>query len=417
MCLGEAVTLQVLPGVPMAGTPGRDVILGTDGPDEIHAGDGSDLICGGGGDDSIDAGGGDDAVDGDPGSDTVHGGSGSDVLAGGLGADTLWGEGDADELWGGPGADASHGGEGDDRLYGGGGRDSLRGDAGDDRLFGEAGRDRLFGGEGIDELQGGTDSDRLFGEAGGDFLWGDGGDDVLAGGAGDDLLQGGPGADSLGGGPGFDEMWGGECGNLAGAVRCRLVPSGRPEGDPGVDPADAFNGGGGRDSCNKSSVLPPGCDTYRGERGGPRFIETSEEWWPLIEKAFSDRAVLLLGEGKQDIANALLAEVEHAKQVAACESLGDVFQQTRAQGTVAYGQTTWNGLFQHDPKHWLWRAAGAGYPGASIFDPLGNARIAAWMVAEDIERYWNYPNRIEDRLAWARWSCDHLIDIHWNLWD
>lgn len=421
-CLGEAVTLQVLPGVPMAGTPGRDVILGTDGPDEIYAGAGSDLICPGGGDDLVYGGYGHDTVLGDVGDDTVFGGPGRDLLEGGPGADDLWGDGDADEVWGDAESDAVHGGDGDDILYGGSGRDSLWGDAGVDRVFGEGGRDRLFGGEGIDELQGGPESDRLFGEAEGDFLWGDGGDDHLVGGAGDDLLQGGPGADALEGGPGFDEMWGGECGNLAGAVDCRLVPSGRPEGDPAVDPGDAFEGGRGFDACNEVKpgtpvVLPPGCDTHRGERGGPRFIKTSEDWWGQIDRAFKERARLLRDDGKQDIADALLAEVTHAKQVAACESLGDIFEMTRPPTTFAYGQTTFNGLFQHSSNHWANRAAQAGYPGASVYDPLANARVTAFMVAQDIEANWGNPDRLEDRLAWLDWECDWWIDIEWNLWD
>jgi len=162
-------------------------------------------------------------------------------------------------------------------------------------------------------------------------------------------------------------------------------------------------------------VLPEGCDTYRGERGGPRFIETSEQWWEQIEQAFNERALLLLDAGKQDTADALLAEVTHAKQVAACESLGDIFEMTRftrPDGSIG----TWDGLFQHSSSYWASRATRAGYPGASVFDPLANARVTAFMVAEDIEANWDKLNRLEDRLAWLDWSCDRYID-EWNLWD
>ena len=407
-CAGDGVLVVPPGGEAFEGTTENDVILGTGGNDTIYGLAGDDTICAGDGDDLVVAG---------RGADTVYGEAGNDLIIGGPGDDTLLGGEGSDEISGDAGTDSVDGGEGPDVLVGGDGPDALLGGDGGDKIFGEAGRDRLDGGDGIDELQGGTDGDRLIGGDGGDFLWGDDGDDYLAGGAGDDLLQGGPGADLLEGGPDFDEMWGGECGRLAGAVRCRLVPSGRPEGDPAVDPGDTFDGGRGLDVCNKSPVLPAGCDTYRGERGGPRFIRTSEAWWGLIEKAFSERALLLLGAGKRDIADALLAEVTHAKQVAACESLGDVFQMTRPDEQAVFGDSTFDGLFQHSSENWWWRARDAGYPGASIFDPLANARVAAWMVAVDIERYWSNPSRIEDRLAWARWSCDYYIDVAWDLWD
>lgn len=404
MCLDKPATVTGL-----VGTAGDDVIVGTAGNDTIRGLAGNDLICAGDGDDLVVAG---------LGHDVVYGEGGNDILLGGSGKDALFGGDGVDEISGDSGRDEVDGGEGADVLSGGDGPDTLRGGGGDDKAFGEAGNDRLFGDDGIDELQGGPDDDRLFGEAGGDFLWGDAGADYLAGGAGDDLLQGGPGADVLKGGPDFDEMWGGECGRLAGAVHCRLVPSGRPEGDPAVDPGDVFDGGRGRDACNKSPVLPPGCDTYRGERwpNSPRDIRTSQEWWPQIEKAFGDLADEL-DAGKPEIAGALRDEIQHAKQVAACESLGDIFEMTRPPTTVAYGQTTWDGLFQHSSTYWVSRATRAGYPGASVFDPLANARVTAFMVAEDIELNWMDPDRLEDRLAWLDWACDYWIDVEWNLWD
>ena len=423
-----AVLVDAPPGTAYSGTPGDDVVLGTAGDDVIYGLGGNDTICAGGGNDLVVGGRGNDTVFGEGGDDTIFGNLGNDTLSGGDGFDQVSGD---------PGRDSIDGGEGTDLLYGGGGPDTIDGAAGNDKLYGEAGRDRLnggegndqlygegepdrlFGGNGNDELQGGAGDDFLFGEGGGDFLWGDEGADVLIGGAGDDLLQGGPGADNLLGWGGFDELWGGECGDLAGAVHCRRVPSGRPEGDPDTDPGDIYNGGPALDACNEVDpwspvILPAGCDTYRGERGGPRFIETSEEWWPQIEQAFNERALVLLeGEDplKQEYADALLAEVTHAKQVAACESLGDVFEMT------FYGEATSDGLFQHRSTYWADRALAADYAGASVFDPLANARVTAWMVAEDIEYYWVYPNRLTDRLAWDDWSCDYYIDVVWDLWE
>jgi hypothetical protein len=62
------------------------------------------------------------------------------------------------------------------------------------------------------------------------------------------------------------------------------------------------------------------------------------------------------------------------------------------------------------------RGPHAGYPGASVFDPLANARVTAFMVAQDIAANWDDPDRLEDRLAWIDWACDKVLDDA-GLWD
>jgi Ca2+-binding RTX toxin-like protein len=406
LCDGEVATLVIAEaGLVTKGTDGRDVIVGTDGNDVIYGMGGDDLICAGAGVDVVLGGRGNDVIYGEAGDDLIFGGPGNDTLFGGEGNDQVWGEAGRDVIYGEAGTDV---------LYGGGGPDTLYGGDGDDKLYGEAGRDRLYGGDGDDELQGGSEDDRLYGDAGNDYLWGDAGDDTLIGGAGDDLLQGGPGADNLQGRGGFDEMWGGECGQLAGVVNCREVPTGRPDGDPTVDPGDTYIGGPGVDACDKGPGWPDGCDTRRGERPGSPWDPTAAgEWFEVIDQAFMERALILAEAGKQEIADALLVEVPHAQQIAACESMGDIFQMTASSPTGA----TVDGLFQHKSIYWAGRAADAGYAGASVFDPLANARVAAWMVAVDIEYYWDDLNRISDRLAWYDWACDELLIGHDpNLW-
>ena len=106
----------------------------------------------------------------------------------------------------------------------------------------------------------------------------------------------------------------------------------------------------------------------------------------------------------------------HAKQMAACESLGDIFQMTRPPTTFAYGQTTVDGLFQHSSNYWAGRAAHAGYPGASVFDPLANARVTALMVAQDIEANWADPDRLEDRWPGSTGPATGSSMIE-GLWD
>ncbi|MBM3694901.1 MAG: calcium-binding protein [Actinobacteria bacterium] len=389
-CAGNPATHLVTPGVTFVGTPGDDVIVGTPGPDVIYGEGGNDLICSRGGN---------DVVYGGPGDDVVYGGPGNDDLHGDLGNDRLYGEDGRDEIRGGAGSDFLDGGAGRDLLYGGPGNDTLFGRTGNDFLFGGGGRDRLYGGLGDDELQGGPGNDRLYGGSGNDFLWGDDGDDLLVGGAGDDLLQGGRGSDALYGQDGFDELWGGEC-VLGSPMKCRSVPSGRPPSSSiPAESGDTYQGGPKLDACNRSATLPDGCDTRRGSRGYGYLKDTSREWWWQIGRAFDERAQRLLQDGKQWVADRLLAEVEHAKQIVACESLGDPFQMTPSS-SPGYPTATVDGLFQHKSIHWASRAAAAGYPGASVFDPLANSRVAAWMVARDIEA---------GRDPWTHWACDEVL--------
>jgi Ca2+-binding RTX toxin-like protein len=415
MCHGEAATpgVAVTPvdgGYQIVGTAGADVIVGSDGNDVIYGMAGDDLICAGAGDDVVVGGRGDDVVYGEAGDDLILGGPGNDSLLGGEGNDQI--SGDA-------GRDVVYGDAGGDVLYGGGGPDTIRGGDGDDKAFGEAGRDRLYGGAGDDELQGGSEDDRLYGEAGNDYLWGDEGDDTLIGGAGDDLLQGGPGADDLQGRGGFDELWGSECYEIHPPFPhfCRATPSGRPPAGGDADPGDALDGGPAFDACNRGAA-EAACETIRWWRpDAPWDKSAAEEWRSYVVQAFEERAAYILehpedypgppdgGPGYEVLAQDVLDEIEHAMQIVACESLGDPFQVTPfyAQGTTV------NGLFQHSMRYWQSRSSAAGIPGASPFDPLANARVAAWLVADSIQRWWDGAPGGNLRPAWYHWACDEAI--------
>lgn len=41
----------------------------------------------------------------------------------------------------------------------------------------------------------------------------------------------------------------------------------------------------------------------------------------------------------------------------------------------------YQGLSQQDPRYWRARAAAAGFPGVSPYDPVANAAVMAWMLA------------------------------------
>ncbi len=396
MCQGEVATIVGTDGPdPLIGTEGDDVIAGLAGNDQIDGLNGRDLICAGAGDDSVVT-----RLD----DDVVWGGDGNDVLMSGGGSDTLYGEGGDDVITGGPGGDVLDGGDGADLLMGGGGPDTLLGGPGDDRLYGDAGADLLQGGDGDDELQGGGGNDALQGGQGDDFLWGDEGVDELSGGGGDDLLQGGADADSLLGGSGFDELWGAEC-NLTGTISCQDAPSGRPPAGGGVDPGDLLDGGARFDSCNGGEKAS--CETYRGARGSGRDKETAEPWRRVIVRAFQERAALL-AETRPEVSAALLGEIEHALQIVACESLGDPYQTTPSS---PFGATV-DGLFQHKSIYWENRAAAAGFPGASVFNPLANSRVAAWLLGNALDDHLEDPGA-----AWGdHWACYGVL-VRLALWE
>lgn len=80
----------------------------------------------------------------------------------------------------------------------------------------------------------------------------------------------------------------------------------------------------------------------------------AEGWRPLVEKYFDP------------------GDVDRAIRVMACESGGDPNARNRSSGA--------GGLFQHLPGAWDERAAGAGFPGASIFDPEANIAAAAYLL-------------------------------------
>ncbi len=133
-CLGEPATIVVVPGQPVVGTGGDDVILGTPTADDIEGGPGNDTICGLGGADRIRGNGGDDVVSGGSGPDQVWGGKGRDSIRGNGGDDELWGNRAADTISGGPGDDTIRGGPGDDTIRGGPGDDTCRGGPGSNEI-------------------------------------------------------------------------------------------------------------------------------------------------------------------------------------------------------------------------------------------------------------------------------------------
>ena len=92
------------------------------------------------------------------------------------------------------------------------------------------------------------------------------------------------------------------------------------------------------------------------------------------------------------------------------ESLGDPFITTPSSPDGAYV----TGLFQHKDIYWVSRAASAGIAGASIFDPLANARVAAWLVARSLAQNADDPD--VERPGWTHWVCDEGLAER-GLWE
>ena len=80
--------------------------------------------------------------------------------------------------------------------------------------------------------------------------------------------------------------------------------------------------------------------------------------------------------------------VDDALVVIACESNGDPVAENPYSGAA--------GLFQFIPSTWAWAAPGAGFSGASVFEPEANVGAAAWVVQQSIDR---------EAHPWAHWSC------------
>ena len=200
-CGGQIATIVGGPGPdPLVGTAGRDVIAALGGNDRVWAGPGDDLICLGDGNDTLTGGAGDDLlfVDDVP--------DGADAFAGGTGVDTAEYSGRATPLA------VSLDNRDDD-----GARDER------DNIHVDV--ENVDGGRGRDTLRGSAEDNLLRGGDGGDVIESGSGDDVLRGSLGDDIFVPGFGDDSVSGGDGND----------------------RAVAEAGVDGADRYQGGSGRD--------------------------------------------------------------------------------------------------------------------------------------------------------------------------
>jgi hypothetical protein len=124
----------------------------------------------------------------------------------------------------------------------------------------------------------------------------------------------------------------------------------------------------------------------------------SDEWRPVVETTTTTTTVAapsprLLApapapaprpvEEWRSLVSAYFApeHVDLALKIISCESGGDPNAQNPSSGAA--------GLFQHIPRYWDARVAGAGMPGASIFDPIANVAASAYLAYSDGWGHWS----------------------------
>jgi hypothetical protein len=217
-------------------------------------------------------------------------------------------------------------------------------DRGENAIYGTEGADVIHGLGGRDEIYGLGGNDIICGGSHRDWIWGGDGSDDIFGQGGHDVIRGDIGYDHLRGGPGNDKLW----------------------GNRGKE--DTIWAGIGADVCVGETEV--NCEVDY------RWGYDADHWLGLLDEYWGD-----------------IGETENALTIVACESGGEPFV-VGGRGDYYYG------LFQHDITDWERRAAGAGFPGASPFNPEANIAAARWY--SDAWVAWKDG---DESTRWDAWSC------------
>ena len=135
--------------------------------------------------------------------------------------------------------------------------------------------------------------------------------------------------------------------------------------DPPVEPSQGSDEWRPTSGATTTTAAPhpprePVITAARPPAAAPRPVE---EWRSLVAAYF------------------LPGDVDQALRVISCESGGDPNAQNASSGAA--------GLFQHIPAYWEARAAAAGMSGASIYDPIANVAVSAYLVYTDGWGHWS----------------------------
>jgi len=148
-------------------------------------------------------------------------------------------------------------------------------------------------------------------------------------------------------------------------------------GIKGLSPVESFTDIFDRAGGGPGIAAPgaPGAGTLPGGTGGypgqtDRFPAAVERWRGLVGAHFP------------------AGVVDQALSVMQCESQGNPQATNPSSGAA--------GLFQHMPQFWSERSRSAGVPGANIYDPSSNVRVAAWLYKQSN--------------SWKHWSCQPTVN-------
>lgn len=144
-------------------------------------------------------------------------------------------------------------------------------------------------------------------------------------------------------------------------------------GIKGLSPVDSFRdifdrAGGGAGIAAPTLPIPigtPGAVSNPPGSGGAGFSANVERWRGIVASYFPPGVV------------------NQALSVMECESQGNPNATNPTSGA--------SGLFQHMPQFWAERSRSAGVPGANIYDPVANVRVAGWLYRQSN--------------TWQHWSC------------
>ena len=91
----------------------------------------------------------------------------------------------------------------------------------------------------------------------------------------------------------------------------------------------------------------------------------------------------------RDTARKYGVDENHFAKIAKCESSFNPLSQN-PNPVIYNGKNLGHaqGLFQFIPSTWVWMSAEAGYQGASVWDPVANANVAAWAWKNGHGSHW-----------------------------
>lgn len=105
--------------------------------------------------------------------------------------------------------------------------------------------------------------------------------------------------------------------------------------------------------------------------------------------SYDSRSVSSMKQLVRDTARKYGLDENHFAKIAKCESSFNPLSQN--PNPVIYNGINLGhaqGLFQFIPSTWAWMSVEAGYQGASVWDPVANANVAAWAWKNGHGSHW-----------------------------